>query len=1224
MDQKNKLRQFINIILLNKVLFILYQEDLINLDLNVSKLKKILNDLNIQNNFNIPLFIFVLKKKIQKILYDEEEDININNYNISNNLCQLFYLDLLILDNKDILDYRIDFSFINQLNNFNIKTNKLLKKIILSKIIIDLINNFEEPDDFNDDNRNQLESIKDQNIKIIENIEKSDSILKNIDLKINDIKQSKVKIDMVYWKIINELIISKNIYNYDYTYDIIEQLDLENIQINNVIFNELSKTLNNEENIKEYIITNKEDLFNEKKINFYYILLKYILKNSIYIYKILFLLKTKYFIIKKIKTNELIYNNNIDKVLKDRLDYIIKFLVDSNYFYFKLKKKIPESDLVKLNAILQYYKNFYFYSKKNDINKIEDIIKNNSMDYQNYLGEYITAQKMNDRYPIINYLFKNENNNNENNIMELESKFTEVVKRWELDEKIINDKKIKKFRKNKKDILMPYFKDIKNKETLLKIFEKDKYESFLNELQQDVKNNANDNTKNKSKSNMIEFNNVNNNESAAPILELPNKKIKENLDKNNNKQNEIINKEIILNKELEPNLYNKSSKINSDFNNISEIQMEFQNGEESILYQILINSTFISYVNSDKNLIFDQIKYGEYDMKISYDTFKIILSKYYKTTKKNNILFNNLKRFDNFLKDYENEFKNNYKYNYYLKIELNFKKIEENLEEEENEKEEETEEEKENINKDIYNIRCIYTFEDFFTKKKYKYIEENILINSINSISLGLYYMLYQINNVFYKNPEIQNNQNNIPNKISNNKPNNSIINNNNEKNEQNFNDETRENSKINQSINNVNIFNDSTREKSISVVSNLNKVADEDAIIEFIKIVENENNYNGFIKEIYNGYYLTYKSDNSITIYDINFNQVMNMKQNVATLFGACERVYHKGKGKNKIQIIASGKDVLFLIKIDLHQKSHKILSYDVKNINCLNCFENKEFNYILLGTKCGIHYINLFDSEDDKKEKKNKHKKKKNEIEKNIIVENAYFGGLKISDNIYIMTSNSIIPGGEDSLLFYNVKKKNTSNKIDGYSFVISPNGISIMPREDKNNKKDNRIILCACKKYKSGQKNGILLVNPQLGDNKRVNDEFYDTGNFEVHCFCPILIVENNNQNYDDINDEYRNKINIIDTDYFFVGGFDGKNGKGTIKLYKVIYNEKAYNTKIEYIQDIELKSNKKIGDINGAINCILQSTISGNIIVTCSNEKLYLFSPPNLKYYLDNEI
>ena len=44
---------------------------------------------------------------------------------------------------------------------------------------------------------------------------------------------------------------------------------------------------------------------------------------------------------------------------------------------------------------------------------------------------------------------------------------------------------------------------------------------------------------------------------------------------------------------------------------------------------------------------------------------------------------------------------------------------------------------------------------------------------------------------------------------------------------------------------------------------------------------------------------------------------------------------------------------------------------------------------------------------------------------LRKNIIVENAYFGGLKISDNIYIMTSNSIIPGGEDSLLFYNVKK-------------------------------------------------------------------------------------------------------------------------------------------------------------------------------------------------------
>ena len=116
MKDNNKLIQLKNIILLNKELFILYQNDLINLNLNFENLKKILDELNILNNCNIPLFIYLQKEKIKKILYDNEENINISNYNISNNLCQLFYLDLLILDNKDIVDYVFTFNFIKQLS----------------------------------------------------------------------------------------------------------------------------------------------------------------------------------------------------------------------------------------------------------------------------------------------------------------------------------------------------------------------------------------------------------------------------------------------------------------------------------------------------------------------------------------------------------------------------------------------------------------------------------------------------------------------------------------------------------------------------------------------------------------------------------------------------------------------------------------------------------------------------------------------------------------------------------------------------------------------------------------------------------------------------------------------------------------------------------------------------------------------------------------------------
>ena len=78
--------------------------------------------------------------------------------------------------------------------------------------------------------------------------------------------------------------INNNIINNKKNYNIINQLELENINITKIMFDELSQILNsNKSYINEYIILKEKDLYNEKKINFYFILLKYILKNSIYI-----------------------------------------------------------------------------------------------------------------------------------------------------------------------------------------------------------------------------------------------------------------------------------------------------------------------------------------------------------------------------------------------------------------------------------------------------------------------------------------------------------------------------------------------------------------------------------------------------------------------------------------------------------------------------------------------------------------------------------------------------------------------------------------------------------------------------------------------------------------------------------------------------------------------------------------------------------------------------
>ena len=133
---------------------------------------------------------------------------------------------------------------------------------------------------------NELDDIKNNNIKIIkDNIKK---ILENFNE--NDLINK--KIDEIYAEIIKVLIKTNKIDDFNYTIDIINQLDLENIIISKTIFETIKNILGDENVIKKYIIKNKED-FNEKKINFYYILLKYILKDPIYIYQIPFLYKTK-------------------------------------------------------------------------------------------------------------------------------------------------------------------------------------------------------------------------------------------------------------------------------------------------------------------------------------------------------------------------------------------------------------------------------------------------------------------------------------------------------------------------------------------------------------------------------------------------------------------------------------------------------------------------------------------------------------------------------------------------------------------------------------------------------------------------------------------------------------------------------------------------------------------------------------------------------------------
>ena len=223
-----------------------------------------------------------------------------------------------------------------------------------------------------------------------------------------------------------------------------------------------------------------------------------------------------------------------------------------------------------------------------------------------------------------------------------------------------------------------------------------------------------------------------------------------------------------------------------------------------------------------------------------------------------------------------------------------------------------------------------------------------------------------------------------------------------------------------------------------------------------------------------------------------------------------------------------------------------------------------------------------------------------------------------IQINDYLLVIKSNKIVSKGKDTLIFFNrASKKEIDIKLNGnYSFVYTANGLEVMPieRENKENEKiyPHKILLCACKKYIKGQKNGILLVNIKEKNYNEIeiSSNFYPTGNFEVYCICPLLKIQ-------------KKKIfkdgEIYDTDYFLVGGLALDKSKGMIKLYKVNYGIEYNQTKIEFIQDI-ISSNM---EFKGAVSCIIQSSKEGDILVSCWDGNVYLFGNINIDFYLEND-
>lgn len=277
---------------------------------------------------------------IHKYMYDKEKIINIVPDNFGDNLSSYFYLVKLIEDDDEIINYQYDIEVIQKLDK--IKTKGKFHDIIIAKIITKLIKNYESSDNYIDSQQNLLNEIKSHKLNILDDYK---DILEKYKIKYNKDDLEKESVDKIYIHlIINVLLKPKNIEkknNEEQIFEIkfIDEIDLENIELTKSMFEELQTFFNEEKDLKEYNIIKPEELYDEKIINYYYILCKYILKHNFYIYQINFLLNLRKNIINIINIKNIEPSEYInDSINEEKFKYVIDFLTDSDYYYSKLIK----------------------------------------------------------------------------------------------------------------------------------------------------------------------------------------------------------------------------------------------------------------------------------------------------------------------------------------------------------------------------------------------------------------------------------------------------------------------------------------------------------------------------------------------------------------------------------------------------------------------------------------------------------------------------------------------------------------------------------------------------------------------------------------------------------------------------------------------------------------------------------------------------------------------
>jgi len=563
-----------------------------------------------------------------------------------------------------------------------------------------------------------------------------------------------------------------------------------------------------------------------------------------------------------------------------------------------------------------------------------------------------------------------------------------------------------------------------------------------------------------------------------------------------------------------------------------------------IIDSILTKSEFFFHTNEKGKkpyIIYDNIYYGEDNTKIDYT--KLMEIKKYLENKGNNS-YDNFKAFFEYLEDVEVEIEKEFKYNYCLYIKMNFKKEMKNNNKNKNKKDKDY---NDYDNDNLYSISCEFTFDHPINGSKMRYKDENILNEKISAKNNGFIYMLFNINSEVFKDIEykkkILDKKELSINSLSKLNDKESSINSLSKLNDKNCKQIKNEENKSSTFINQSSKFRTQST-KSITPSDN-----DKYTILEFSTVIPK--------------YTKSEKSEKELSKTRINNSIIEQFKKNYDN-----EKIINESKNDTSLKS-----------SLDNDKIKKEILMKESKEITSILCTDK---NIFILKKPYRKHFLNS-----------------KPELTK--IYNKSYIGGIKVNENLVALTSNSVLSNGEDKLLIYSLEKKKFDIELDGYSFILSQNNLSLInipgPFINHENKK---IILGACKRYTKVKKNGILLII--LENTIAINKKFYNTKNFEVFCFCQIA----------NVNLEELLKKQISYTKYFFVGGYDTDKKRGLIKLYQIDID----HCEIIYIQDIIIKKNNIFKKFIMPITSITQYGNSGNILITCADGNAYLFKQPEL--------